>query len=316
MPDSVENIAETPRESELESDALSLLLRRLELHAHVFLRAEFCGRWAVDTSGQLRAPFHLVTRGTGWLHSPGSPPRQLTGGELVLFPHDAKHTFSHSDTPPDPADINQPPPAVLDGPITGLLCGYFEFDRRAAAPLLAGLPTTLVLDLKKAAGHRDTAALVQLWINESALTDLGTDFIIDQLAYVVFVHILREQLANGGLRGPLAALSDPRLGPVLHRIHLEPGEDHNVERLARQAGMSRSTFAHHFKARTGMTPTRYVTHWRMQTATKLLWTSDLSLASIAEKVGYSSEVAFRKAYRAQTGTPPGQVRREGRAATG
>ena len=52
---------------------------------------------------------------------------------------------------------------------------------------------------------------------------------IDQLAYVVFIHILREELAAGRVRGPLEALSDPQLGPVLNAIHEAPGAPHAVE---------------------------------------------------------------------------------------
>ena len=275
------------------------------------MRAEFCGRWAMDTSGQHRAPFHLITRGSGWLHAPGQQPRQLTGGELVIFPRDAQHTISHNDLPPDPIDINKPPPQELTGSVTGILCGYFEFDQQAAAPLLNALPAMVVMDLRDTASHRDTAALIQLWINECATDALGADFAIDQLAYVVFVHMLREQIASGALQGPLSALTDARLGPVLHHIHVNPGADHSVDKLASEAGMSRSSFSQHFKEMTGFTPAQYVTHWRMQLATKLLRKGDQSIASIAEQVGYGSEVAFRKAYRGHTGTPPGRVRRGG-----
>lgn len=309
MPIKANNMTNTPEMSDQNRDSLSVILEHIQLRAKVYLRAEFCGQWAVDSSGQHRAPFHLVTRGTGWLHAPGQQPRQLTGGELVIFPRDAQHTISHSSLPPDPTNINKPPPDVLAGPVTGILCGYFEFDRQAAAPLLNALPEMVVMDLRDTASHRDTATLIQLWINESATEALGVDFVIDQLAYVVFVHMLREQIASGVLQGPLGALSDARLGPVLHQIHVDPGANHNVDRLANEAGMSRSSFAQHFKDKTGFTPAQYVTHWRMQQATRLLRAGDQSIARIAEEVGYGSEVAFRKAYRSHTGTPPGRVRR-------
>jgi len=58
-------------------DPLSALLRRLRLSARVTLRAEFCGNWGVDTSEERRVPFHLLTRGSGWLHEPGQDPRQV-----------------------------------------------------------------------------------------------------------------------------------------------------------------------------------------------------------------------------------------------
>lgn len=76
--------------------------------------------------------------------------------------------------------------------------------------------------------------------------------------------------------------------------------------------MSRSSFADRFKQQVGMTPMRYVTEWRMQEAVDLLQTTELSIAAIAEQCGYTSEVAFRKAFRAVVGVPPGRFRRAGR----
>ncbi len=315
MAKNVRFIAETPEGMAEGYDQLSALLRRLRLRARVFLRAEFCGRWAVDTSGDRRAPFHLITRGTGWLHQPGGrDPLPLTAGDLVVFPNDRPHTLAHCPEPPDPAIVNQPPPEVPFAPTTGLMCGYFEMDRRAGAPLLDGLPGTIVIDLRDAARHHRTATLLQLWMTEAADDAPGAAAAIDQLAYVVFIHILREELAAGRVRGPLEALSDPQLGPVLNAIHEVPGAPHAVEDLAARAGMSRSSFAQAFKARVGMTPARYVAHWRMQAARRMLETTDLSVAQIADLSGYASEVAFRKAFRSLVGRPPGQLRRQVRAA--
>ena len=309
MPKNIQNIAKTPNEFEYTRDPLSKLLHRLRLSARVFLRADFCGMWGVDTSGERRVPFHLVTRGSGWLHEPGLHARQLVAGELVLFPHDGPHILSNSDTPPDPTLVNRPPPQSLVGAITGLMCGYFSFDTKAAAPLLAGLPGTIVVDLKDAARHHHTASLVRLWMSEAGNEELGCDAAIDQLAYVVFIHVLRVEIRRGTLRGPIAALADPRIGPVLNAIHDDPGGSHAVEELADRVGMSRSSFAQRFKSQTGMTPGRYVLHWRMHTACALLEDTEQSVAAIADAVGYASEVAFRKAFSAYVGIPPAQYRR-------
>ena len=102
MPEIVDYIADTPirssekskKETGVEQDAMSTLLLRLKLRARVYLRADFCGDWAVDTSGERRAPFHLLTRGTGWLHEPGAPARLMTPGDLVVFPADSSHMVS------------------------------------------------------------------------------------------------------------------------------------------------------------------------------------------------------------------------------
>ena len=54
---------------------------------------------------------------------------------------------------------------------------------------------------------------------------------------------------------------------------------------------------------------QYLAQWRMQEAANWLEKSDMSVAAIAEKSGYTSEVAFRKAFRSIMGLPPGEVRK-------
>jgi transcriptional regulator GlxA family with amidase domain len=51
----------------------------------------------------------------------------------------------------------------------------------------------------------------------------------------------------------------------------------------------------------------------MQEAEDLLTGTDLSVAQIAARLGYTSDVAFRKAFRKVTGASPGKVRRAGRS---
>ncbi len=309
MSKNAEYVTKTPVEVSQDGDGLSALLARLKLGAKVFLRADFCGDWAVDTSGERHAPFHLVTRGTGWLHKPGVAPVLLTAGDLVVFPRDSEHTLSSSDTVSGQAVLNEPgDPDQLVEPVTGLMCGYFSFDERAAAPLLDGLAESMVLHLNDTARHHETSALVQLWMSEAANQAPGCEAAIDQLAYVVFIHVIREQLARGLVKGALLALADARLGPVLNKIHTQPGAVESVDELAADALMSRSAFTERFKSVVGLTPGRYLTHWRMQLAVELLEHTDLSMVQISERCGYQSEVAFRKAFSHNVGMPPGRFR--------
>ena len=311
MPVSRQYVAKTPERISYDGDGLSALLARLNLGARVFLRADFCGDWAVDTSGERRAPFHLVTRGIGWLHKPGEVPLRLTAGDLVVFPRDSEHTLSSSEALSSHAVVNIPnDPEQLIEPVTGLMCGFFSFDQRAAAPLLDGFEESIVLHLNDTAKHHETSTLVQLWMSEAANQAPGYEAAIDQLAYVVFIHLVREQLARGLVRGPLKALADARLGPILNRIHAQPGEIKSVDELAEMALMSRSAFAERFKIVVGLTPGRYLTHWRMQLAIDLLQHTDLSMTQISERCGYQSEVAFRKAFSRNVNTSPGKFRRD------
>ncbi len=290
------------------SDPLSELLQKVRFRASVFFRAEYCGNWAVDTSGSREVPFHLVTHGEGWLHTHGETPTRLMTGHLVMFPNDAPHVLSASPDAPDPDVINAPPADHMEGAVTRLVCGNFSFDRRAAAPLLASLPGTMVLNLSDASssGARE---LVQLWMREAAEQELGSDVAVDRFAELIFIQILRCEMAAGRLTGVIGALADERLGPILAAIHSNPGAAHSLREMAESSLLSESAFTQRFKKQVGMTPGNYVRHWRMQTAALMLRSSQTSMASIADEIGYESEAAFRKAFRSHFDESPGKYRR-------
>lgn len=296
------------------ADALTAILRRLRLRAGVYVHAEFCGSWAVDTSGDRKVPFHLIGRGSGWLHTDDAvEPRRLDAGDLVVFPHDARHIIASSATRPPAPLINRPVDPQAEGPVTSMLCGYFELQSKAAWPLLDGLPDAIVLDLQETGRVMGTLSLIQLIIGELEAGSPGAEAAVDQLAYVLFIHVLRAEMQRDLEQGLLSALSDPKIGRALNLIHADPAANWTLEKLASEVGMSRSAFAERFRQLVELTPMRYVTEWRMQQALDLLQTTELSIATIAEQCGYTSEVAFRKAFRKVIGVPPGRVRRTSRS---
>lgn len=295
----------------LKDDPLSALLRQLQFSARVIFRDGYCGGWAVDTSGTQQIPFHLVCQGEGWLHGDTERPQRLLAGQLVFFPQDSSHVLAASAEPPAQTTINAPPPARLEGNITRLVCGYFEFDQRAAAPLLSALPATMILDLSRV-DDPSTRELVNLWMREAAADNIGSNLAVDRLAELIFVQMLRHEIAGGALRGVLGALGDTHLGPVLAAIHAHPGSAHTQTKMAEAAGMSESNFNKKFKVATGMTPGAYVRHWRMQAAASALRDTRRSMADIASEIGYESEVAFRKAFSTHFKVAPGTYRRRAR----
>jgi len=138
----------------------------------------------------------------------------------------------------------------------------------------------------------------------------GADVIVDKLSEILFIHVVRAFIKQGGVRtGFLAALSDDRLGRAIRSVHDNPAARWSVASLAHEAGMSRSAFANHFQNVAGMTPMQYVTEWRMQTAFELLSAKRLSVAEVAELSGYQTEASFRKAFKKHVGTGPGAIRR-------
>ena len=304
-------MSNTVETANIDHDPLSAILRQLDFSATVFFRDGYCGQWAIDTSGSTQVPFHLVCQGEGWLHGAGAKPQRLLAGQLVLFPHDSAHVLADTDKPPSANLLNRPPPERLEGTITRLVCGYFLFDQRIAAPLLSSLPSTMVLDLSQS-GDPCVRELVNLWMQEAARESYGSDLAIDRFAELVFIQMLREEIEQGRLQGFIGSLGDAKLGPVLASIHREPGAPHRLSDMARLAGLSDSAFTQRFKKSVGMTPGHYLKHWRMQIAARALAESSRSMLEIANSVGYDSEVAFRKTFKNHLGIAPGAYRRNER----
>lgn len=77
-----------------------------------------------------------------------------------------------------------------------------------------------------------------------------------------------------------------------------------VETLAREAGMSLSTFHHHFKQLTTMSPLQYQKQLRLTEARRLMLSERLDAATAAFRVGYESASQFSREYRRLFGAPP------------
>ncbi|AMY68876.1 AraC family transcriptional regulator [Frigidibacter mobilis] len=77
-----------------------------------------------------------------------------------------------------------------------------------------------------------------------------------------------------------------------------------VPELARLAGMSETSFHHHFKAVTGTTPLQYQKALRLIAARTLLIEQGRSVSEAAFSVGYESPTHFSRDYRRKFGQPP------------
>ena len=77
-----------------------------------------------------------------------------------------------------------------------------------------------------------------------------------------------------------------------------------VEDLATQASMSPSTFHHHFRALTAMSPLQYQKWLRLNEARRLMLIERLDAATAAFRVGYESPSQFSREYNRLFGNSP------------
>jgi len=77
-----------------------------------------------------------------------------------------------------------------------------------------------------------------------------------------------------------------------------------IDDLATQVNMSTSTFHHHFRAVTAMSPLQYQKWLRLNEARRLMLTENRDAASAAFQVGYESPSQFSREYSRLFGAPP------------
>jgi len=77
-----------------------------------------------------------------------------------------------------------------------------------------------------------------------------------------------------------------------------------VDDLAARNGMSVSTFHHHFRAMTAMSPLQFQKWLRLHEARRLMLTERMDAATAAFEVGYESPSQFSREYNRLFGAPP------------
>ena len=289
------------------TDLLSDILVQSRVRASVFASMSVCGAWRVNTTGLHRLGFHLLARGSCWLHLRDRPPEALRAGDLLVVPGDQWHVLSPEI---ELAGDEMQLPEDDEGPRTDLICGSITFPDALGEALLSSLPALVLLRTGEGEALGRLEALARLMAAEARAEDPGREVVLDRLADILLVMVLRHvMMAGEAQRGLLAALTDPRLSKVIAAVHGRPGAPWSLTSLAKCAGMARTAFAHRFSSVMGDTPMHYVSGLRMLEAERLLRDRRVSVAQVAEQLGYSTEAAFRRAFKRQRGVGPGAVRR-------
>lgn len=98
--------------------------------------------------------------------------------------------------------------------------------------------------------------------------------------------------------------STHRIVRAIERLRKEFDQPLRIDDLARDLGMSVSSFHHHFKAVTAMSPLQFQKRLQLQTARRLMLGERLDAASAAYRVGYDDASHFSREYKRLFGLPP------------
>jgi transcriptional regulator GlxA family with amidase domain len=86
-----------------------------------------------------------------------------------------------------------------------------------------------------------------------------------------------------------------------------------LRELAKEADMSVRTFTRRFRAEMGVSPGQWLVTQRVETARRLLETTDLPVEAVARRSGFGSSTSLRQHLHAATGIAPLAYRRSFRA---
>lgn len=286
-------------------DPLSDVLSLLKLRSYVSGGFDASGAWAVQFGPHDGIKFHAVIAGACWLSVEGEPePLRIAAGECFILARGKPFRLA-SDLTVEPVDVQAVLPPVFDGRIVThngggeflSIGGYFTLAEGQADLLVGVLPP--VIHMRNEPGSATLRWCLERMRQELCDAQPGGFLVAQQLATLVLVQTLRSFLSGrqGQESGWLFALADKRLRAAIQAIHKSPERRWTLSTMAAQAGMSRTSFALHFKEAVGLTPMDYLTRWRMMLAADRLTDSRESLSQIGLAFGYESEKSFSTAFK-------------------
>ena len=95
-----------------------------------------------------------------------------------------------------------------------------------------------------------------------------------------------------------------RIVRAIERLRTRFDQPLRVDDIAQELGMSVSSFHHHFKDVTAMSPLQFQKQLRLQEARRLMLGEDLDAASAGYRVGYNDASHFSREYKRLFGLPP------------
>lgn len=296
----------------MPADLLSDILTALHPSTQVVGALDLGGDWAISFPAHDGLKIFAIERGVASLRVEGEPcPLVLEADDCVILPSGRSFTLGREASFPAieigtiPEEIWRERIATVGGGGgTLILAGHFGFTGLQTTMLLGGIPPILRLRDKTTQGR--IRWVLDLMRGELADGGPGSSSVIQHLSYLLLVQTLRLYLQEGANKttGWLFALSDPQIARATKAIHAAPANQWTVERLASEAGMSRSKFAERFRSVTGSSPIDYLTRWRMTLACRELVSNQTKVGAVASALGYSSEAAFTTAFSRVIGCAP------------
>ncbi len=311
----------------IKDQRIGKLLDSLHMESAFFTQSTLSMPWALDMPPMSNCMmFHIVVDGSANFRIDNTE-HLLNSGDFILFPKGEGHSLNdgscQSFTPLELLPIK----AVTeryetlkfggDGEQSKLVCGVLLFQHPLAIKLLGILPSYILIRNDRNPSISMIDNISSMLEAETSSIGTGAEAIIARLADILVITAMRQYLLelSEDKVGWLGALEDDRIGNALELVHESPDRHWSLDDLAKNVGMSRTSFAQQFKRLVGNTPMEYLTEWRMSLAYSKLQLSKDTMLAIALDIGYQSEAAFSRAFKKVVGKSPNEIRKTYQSST-
>ena len=247
--------------SMLSLDALADILKIINLSVKTYICQGISSPWYMSLQYRPQGVFHIVAQGECYLREGNSQtPIYLQSGDVIAFPTGGAHWLSDSIESQDleaenvirlgeqgeallfkSGEVSAFSTGVVHKSVltqdredrsTVLLSGIFSYETAINHPFLKDLPCFIKLKRSDERGSDWVTMLINALESESQAPTVGSTLVIDRLAEILFIKLLRTYIQTlEQPSGYIAALADPKIGVALNLIHSETDEGWSIESL-------------------------------------------------------------------------------------
>ena len=215
------------------ADPVGEALHFLRMSGTFYCRSEFSAPWALALPPMNNCVMlHVVTSGRCVLETEGMPGCFIQPGDLALVPHGQGHVVASAQGLVASKLFEIPREQLSeryetlrlggDGERTTMICGLFQFDDPAAQQLITLLPEVITVNTWATPQAEWIRSTLRMIAAEAREMNPGGETIITRLADILVVHAIRYWITHSTSTqtGWPGALHDPRIGPVIAKIHV------------------------------------------------------------------------------------------------
>ncbi len=305
-------------------DALSTLLQQTQhLTETRYFSLKTSGDWAYSITNTKDVVYFYLVQSSSLCINVKGVSRIAHAGDIIMVSNAERHVchaLNHHGSNAQPlntnlSDYDQGTIDLTENSLLNvqLILIECQYDKDLLQPLISALPPILPEHQDMNAGRfQALEKAVNFMVIESKFDRLGKLAMINLWASIVMIECLRTYIENlsEATDNWLTVMIDPHLSKALAAMHKEPDVSWTTHNLAKEAGMSRSSFTQRFKNVVGVPPLTYLTDYRLRLAARHLRLQQSSIAQIGEMVGYSSNSTFSQAFKRVYEMSPSEYRQQ------